>query len=127
MRKRLTPKVLIGLVLVVLMTGLSVRILRGSDTVTQENTARIREGMSVQHVEAILGGPAHDAVTQTGPESKAVLIWGGEEGVAFVWFSAEGLVVKTEFRGGSEGQMIRGDLALPVTKEVLKSLFSQTP
>jgi hypothetical protein len=123
MKNQLLIQSLIGGLLVALAFGLTVRLLSPFPGVTRESFGRVRAGMSLDRVEAIFGGPAHDTCGLPDPVSKAILYWGGDEGVALIFFNAKGRVTKTHFTGGPEGEFLRSDLSGPKTGAEVRAIF----
>jgi hypothetical protein len=98
------------LLLVLAVVGAAVALAVGTwllrpqpSLITADNAARIREGMTLDEVEAILGGPArHDATGRVSyclegipgvrPISPAMREWTSDEVLVMVWIGEDGRV-----------------------------------
>jgi hypothetical protein len=88
---------LFGKSLFIVLLGFAVidRLLSPIGRVTEVNAYRIRHGMTLQEVEAILGGPAQGGFI-CGPEGRSVCIWGNEEIQIEVQFGPNGKVIHVQ-------------------------------
>jgi hypothetical protein len=76
----------VALTVVALAFGVMVRLLEPPPGVTEANLRRIREGMTLRDVEAILG-PVNEEVSWTGgTPCQGIQSWSGETGFVFVFF-----------------------------------------
>jgi hypothetical protein len=86
----------VGLALVALALVITEAALGPPPGVTQPNVHRIRPGMTMQEVEALLGGPP---ALRLGRGAQ----WEGLDGVAVVFLDRDGRVVAAEFRPWEDG------------------------
>src|SRR5215470_17396217 len=78
----------VGLALVALALAVADWALSLQPGVTEANVRRIRQGMTVPEVEALLGGPGRLAIF---PDDKVGYIWEADSGRAIVELPATGL------------------------------------
>jgi hypothetical protein len=105
------PRRLLGVLVVSVLVLLAVAVKpillpAGNPRLTQENFERIKEGMQMKEVEAILGPPGD---YRTGPTlpiylrnsldlfGRVGLIWKGGEGEIRLWVDSRGIVSPSEF------------------------------
>lgn len=100
---------LVAAVLVALVAGTLTVLWHPTPRLTREHLELVREGMSRQEVEAVLGGPAGDYTTgpiREGPGPFATAwyghgsiheTWVTDTGVADVWFHCTGDVIDKDF------------------------------
>jgi outer membrane protein assembly factor BamE (lipoprotein component of BamABCDE complex) len=89
--------VLIALPVALVLSGVAAWVFWPHTAITRENAARITEGMTVQEVEAILGGPARD---ETPKQPRLVMIqsvrpdleWNSDQVSVWVHLDADGRV-----------------------------------
>src|SRR5260370_1253202 len=111
MKKRMTVKVLIGLVLVLLAWGLTTRLLAPTPGVTRENVDRLTLLMTFRDVKAILGEPETSPIA-VGPHMdwppdwddnrdsdwpQYDGVWRGEQGTAVLSFSGRRELLAAHF------------------------------
>jgi hypothetical protein len=85
----------VALCLVVLALGVMVRLLGPTPGITEENVGRIRAGMTMEEVEAILGREPDGWVTMG--KRRLAAVWHSETGVAFVNPNTDGRVGSASF------------------------------
>jgi hypothetical protein len=97
MSKRTRRLVLLGLPAAFMVALLAAWLLSPRTAITRANAEKIRKGMTLAEVEAILGGPARDEAPERGlawPSYKGSL-WASDLGAVRVGFGHEGRVVFT--------------------------------
>jgi hypothetical protein len=88
----------LGLLACVLLTGVAWLLWPRGSGITRANAARIAKGMTLDEVEALLGGPARDE--STGPLNPDHKLGFGPGGVVREWRSDEVIIHVTMDRNG---------------------------
>jgi len=95
-RRRWT--LLLGLALLLALVGAAtVWLLRPEERVTADNCERIRVGMTVGEVQALLGRPPDDESRPDLVDGSVTRAWNGRDGSILVAFSADRAALRARF------------------------------